>query len=521
MVLALLLTLAFAMYNLTLPLIGGIYIVSDLGGNAYLSPYGVSFFCLGTVLGVPLGKEGMTKLDARQLFIVCMGLMALFSSALSLVTHYLSFVLLRLFEGIACGPLFMAIINYLLPYANQQRINSSAHETQPTKQGILTTYFKRKLHQNHFLVILVLTCFSSAPMVGACWGDWISFYFHWSATFWPNIPICLFLMVYVGKGLKEYKKPPTAVIFDKVGYIFYAVAMLFLGTALTTGQEFDWFRSKWITFLFVSGSLSFVLLWLYSRNTEHPIVEFQLFKNAYFSLGILTLLILFSLYFGVVILLSLWLKLYVNYTGYWIALLTAALLLGIWIPVFLDYEQYDPRFPLIVSLLLLMISCFYSTQFNVDINFGRIVFSRGLVGLIIPVFLPALFRLCIHVFPKPQQLASATFFHIVRLLGSGLGAALYIILWQRRQVFYHERLGSRLTEFSEITQQFLQRAARFHLSNKQAYAQLQVYLDRQATALALEDCFYFMGWMVVVLLICWGITFIFQQRFQAAENAVS
>lgn len=42
----LLLSLAAVIFNLTLPIMAGLYIVSDLGGSPYMTSYTVSFFVL-------------------------------------------------------------------------------------------------------------------------------------------------------------------------------------------------------------------------------------------------------------------------------------------------------------------------------------------------------------------------------------------------------------------------------------------------------------------------------------------
>jgi len=125
--------------------------------------------------------------------------------------------------------------------------------------------------------------------------------------------------------------------------------------------------------------------------------------------------------------------------------------------------------------------------------------------------LTPLFRLSIQTYPKEKLHECLNFFHIIRLWGSGIGIALFIILWHRRQVFYYDRLGSRLTEFSTITHHFVDKAQQFSLTGKQTFAQLSFYLNRQSTALALEDCFYLMGWLLILLLVILLSTFLFQE----------
>ncbi|MCC5015192.1 MULTISPECIES: MFS transporter [unclassified Legionella] len=489
----LILSLAIVIFNLTLPMMAGLYIVSDLGGNAYLAPYGVSFFCLGNVLGVPLGKPWVTRLSAIHLYVLCLCLMIVFSWQCVIASNYFNFILFRFLEGFASGPLFLLITMSLLPLLAPEK-------------------------KTEFVMPLVLTCFAITPVLGACWGGWVAFNYHWQALFVPNIPICLFLIVYVGYGFRKFHRPPEKVLFDKVGYFFYSTSLFFIGTALILGQELDWFRSSLITFMLIAGGIGFLYFILRSLSFPHPIVEFRLFKHLYFCFALLNVALLFSAYFGMVILLSLWLKLYVNYTPDWIILLIGTMALGAWIPIFLNYKRFDARIPLATALLFFAISCFYTATFNVEINFGRIAVSRLLAGLGLALFLPPLFRMSVTIYPQAQAAERINVFHIVRLLGSALGASLYVILWQRRQVFYHERLGSLLTPLAPPTQQFFERAEHFHLSGEKALAKLNALLDRQATALALDDCFYLMGWMMVILLLLVILSFVFRPYLPFAKE---
>jgi MFS transporter, DHA2 family, multidrug resistance protein len=89
--------------------------------------------------------------------------------------------------------------------------------------------------------------------------------------------------------------------------------------------------------------------------------------------------------------------------------------------------------------------------------------------------------------------------------------SLYVILWQRRQIFYHERLGSNLTAFSMQTNQFFKNAKLIDLKGQFADARLDYFLERQATSLALDDCFWLMGWILVGLLVLLCLTFFFPE----------
>ncbi|ASQ46740.1 MFS transporter [Legionella clemsonensis] len=478
----LILSLAGVIFNLTLPIMAGIYIVGDLGSSTFLSVYGVSFFCMGNALSVPLGKPCMTKLSAVQLYLVCLSLMLLFSWLCATAQDYFQFVLFRLLEGIASGPLYLIITGTLIPYV-----------CPPEKQTKLLS--------------LLYVVFTFTPVLGASWGGWIAYSYHWRLLFFANIPLCLFLIIYMSFRFREFHRPPEKPLFDTVSYFSYFISILFIGSALITGQELDWFRSPLISFLLFFGSLTLLFFILYNLSTSHPVIDFSLLKNFYFSFAMFHIALLFAIYFGMVVLLSLWLKLYVNYTPNWIAIIIGTMGFGAWVPVFLNHKRYEPRLPLAIALLFFAISCFYTSYFNVEINFERIAYSRFLAGIGLMLFLPPLFRLSVQMNPKKSS-ESANFFHIVRLISSGLGASLFVILWQRRQVFFYERLGENLTHFSQKTINFLNHAQQFHLEGKKAFAQLNLQLTRQATALALDDCFYLMGWISVFLAITVVLTYL-------------
>ncbi|WP_115707093.1 MFS transporter [Legionella sainthelensi] len=483
----LLLALAAVIFNLTLPIMAGLYIVSDLGGSPYMTSYTVSFFCIGNLLGVPLGKPAATRLSPIQLFVVCLSLTALCSWGCATATNFFNFILFRFLEGFASGAMFLLITYTLIPLLSSNK-------------------------DKVYILSLVLICLSIIPVIGASYGAWIAYDYHWRFLFFSNVPLCVLLILYVGYGYRRYHEPVKEVVFDKLGYLYYCVSMVFIGAALTTGQELDWFRSPLITFLLISGVICFIFFILRSWSARNPIVDLQLLKNFYFSVAMIYIALLFAIYFGMVILLSLWLKLYVNYTPDWIALIIGTMAFCGWIPVVLNKKQYKPFPPLIIALLFFAISCIYTSYFNVDINFNRVAFSRGLAGIGLALFLSPLFQLSIHTFPETKLAECICFFHVSRLIGSGLGVALFSILWHRREVFFHLRLGSSLTAFTQETQLFLARAKLLHLQGKHASAQLNYYLTRQATALALDDCFYLMGWMALILMIFLIIVLLFRLK---------
>ncbi|STX52431.1 multidrug resistance protein, MFS superfamily [Legionella busanensis] len=475
-------TLSLVIFNLTLPIMAGIYIVGDLGGSTFISFYSVSFFCLGNTLSTPLGKPDAMKLSPVKFYLLCLVLMLLFSWLCATATSYFNFILFRFLEGVASGPLYLLITLVLMP-----KVFSSE------RQAKLLPY--------------LFICFSFTPVLGASWGAWVAYTHHWRFLFFTNIPICLILMILVAVSLRHLDKEPQEVHFNKLNFFLYSISIICIGTALMVGQELDWFRSNLINVLFIIGGVSTLLFIFNSLNSAYSVINLRLFKNFFFTFAMLNIGVLFGVYYGMVILLGLWLKLYVNYTPNWIALIIFTMAFGAWIPLFLDYKRADPRLPLAIALLFFAISFFYTATFNSEVNFNRIAFSRILAGLGLALFLPPLFKLPAQTFSAEKTKEAVNCFHIIRLYSSGLGTALFVTLWQRRQVFYYERLGSKLTFFSQQVSYYLTKASQFNLKGKAALAELNSALLRRATALALDDCFYLMAWLSVILIVILLITF--------------
>jgi MFS transporter, DHA2 family, multidrug resistance protein len=474
-----------AIFNYTISLMAATYIVSDLGGSYDISTYGVSFFAIGNVLSVPLGRTLLPRLGAARLLFISLLLFTLFSWCCAASSTYPLFVLARFFLGFAIGPVYVLV--FFLFGALQP----------PEKKGFFSG----------IIVLLFTTC----PVLGACWGGWIAYEFHWRWIFYFNLPFLLLLSFYLHYRLTGFDKTKIPLIpFDGIGYTAFFIGILALTSVAITGQELDWFRSDLITGLVVVGGISFLFFVLWELTTPSPFLGLKLLKSPILSFALFNLAVLFSAYFGMVILLSLWLKLWVNYTPDWIATLLGVMALTALFPPLLlskRLKSVDDRVFLALAIMFLAISCFYTMFFNVEINFGRIGISRLYAGLGLALFLTPLFRLCFSAV-KPEQLPSAlVLFQVVRGLASGLGASVYDIVWQRRQIFYHDRLGSKITALSPETQEFFAKAKTIGLKGDFANAQLEYYLQREATSLALDDCFYLMGWILTASLVVFAFTF--------------
>lgn len=493
-------TLFTVVFNFTLTLMASPYIVGDLGGSNEIASYGTTFYVLGNALGIPLGKALLDKIGAVRFLIICMFLFVFFATLSASAPNYPFFNATRFLQGFSGGPLYV-LTSYLL--------------------SMLAPIEKRRLFAPITMSILTMT-----PVIGASWGGWIAYEWGWRWIFCIDLPLNLFLIFYFMfrlKGFDSAHKENSKTPVDVIGYISFFIGLFCLGFVTITGQQLDWFRSPLIIVFTLLGILFLVYFIVWAFNHPDPILHLPMLKNPYFSFALLNLLVLFSAYFGMVILLTFWLNLWVNYTPEWIALLIGIMAVVSFFPLFFIDEKMgkmDNRIFLALSIIFLAISCFYTTTFNIEINFGKIAFSRTLAGVGLALFLAPIARICFQNFPEEKSLDVLSLFQVVRAIACGLGASVYFTIWYRRQIFYHDRLGSQLTVLSPETQDFFSNAEQFNLHGDRANAQLEYYLQREATSLALDDCFYLMGLVLIGILLTFILTFFAKRTGFASEKQV-
>ncbi len=466
------------------------YIVGDLGGSNDISTYSVSFYAVGNALSIPLGKALIPRMRSARLMPLILIVFAFFTWLCAISPNNPFFNVARFLHGFSSGPLY-ALCFHLFAWL------------QPKE--------KKTLFSSISLLI-----FTTGPVIGACWGGWIAYEWLWRWVFMLNVPLLLLLAWCMRYHLNPLKEPSSLrEPFDSVGYVSYFIGVLAISTAMIMGQELDWLRSPLFLTLGAIGIPALIFFVFWELNHPFPLVDLKLLRQPVLSFALLNLAILFSIYFGMVILLSLWLKLWVNYTPDWIGMLLGIMALTALFPILLvdrKISQIDNRIFLALAILFLIISSLHTMQFNVEINFGRIATSRLFAGLGLAFFLAPIFRLCFHSLSNSESMLKVlNLFQITRALSSGIGASLYSTIWLRRQVFFHDRLGSRITPESTQTQQFFIGAQSVGLTGEHADAQLEYYLQREATSLALDDCFYLMAWILIGLLISFAFTF-FMQR---------
>ena len=464
----------------------GIYVVSELGGSTDISVYSMISFGVGNLLSIPLTAPLADRIGSIKLLVYSLLLYTFFSLLCGAASTFVLFNIFRFGLGIASGPFYVLCRRLLVACAPVEKAASYS-----------------------FVMLLM---YAIVPVLGATFGAWLAYENLWRWIFHINEPISLCLAVYFWLFFRQEDGPlASSVVLDRVGYVFFAIGMVSLVAAAVLSQQLDWYRSPLLVALTAIGmpSLLFFILWDLSSPT--PLLRLDLLRSSLLSYSLINLFVLFSAYFGMIILITLWLNIYVNYTPWWVSALIGTMAVAGVIAYFVSKSllaRVDPRWTLALAIFCFARSCYYSVYFDVDVDFFHLAVARFFAGLGLVLFLLPLFQLAMASYGAEKSSAVFVLFQVVRVLASSLGSGLYVILWQRRQVFFHERLGEELTINSQLTLDYFQRAINvFHLTREQATEQLDVFLTRQATSLALNDVFGFMGYLLLGLLALLALSF--------------
>ncbi|MBS0653480.1 MAG: MFS transporter, partial [Verrucomicrobia bacterium] len=243
---------------------------------------------------------------------------------------------------------------------------------------------------------------------------------------------------------------------------------------------------------------------LWSINAERPLLELRLFKIPSYAVSVIFMGITYSIYFGSVVLIPLWLQENMGYTAIWAGL--AVCPIGIAPMLFADMSgrlvnKIGSVIPLGICFVLFAISCFYTAFFDTDVDIYVIGFSRFLLGLALVFFITPLFALNVRDIPN-EKLASGTgMFHFVRAMMGGVGTAVFTTMWVRRSAYHHQVLGESVTPFAPQANLYFDKLNDLGFEGTQALEITNTVVNNQAAVLGINDCFWLMGWIFLSLMI--------------------
>jgi DHA2 family multidrug resistance protein len=341
-----------------------------------------------------------------------------------------------------------------------------------------------------------------APIFGPMLGGWISDNWSWPWVFFINIPIGL-VALFVITGIFRHRDTPTVQApIDTVGLGLLATWVGTLQIVLDKGKDEDWFNSPFILTMTIVSVVTFVYFLIWELTAEHPVVELKLFKRRNFVIGTLAVGLGFTLFFGLNIIMPLWLQTQMGYTAELAGMVAAPV--GIF-PLLMSQavrrglDRFDPRAFATCAFLSFAASAFMRTHFSTDVDMGTIIAAQLMNGFGVAFFMVPLTSIMLSGLSSDKVASASGLSNFLRITGGSFGASIATTLWEQRDAIHHSQLASAVSIWNPTSNAALNTLNGGGPPTQQGYAMLERMIGNQSSLLGAIDYFWVSGWLMLCL----------------------
>jgi DHA2 family multidrug resistance protein len=471
------------------------YIAGDLGVSVNQGTWVITSFSISNAIVLALTGWLSTRFGQVKLFVWSTILFSITSWLCGLAWNLPALIFFRILQGASAGG--------LIPLSQSLLINNYPEDKKGSALG--------------FWGMIVIV----APILGPIIGGYITYNYSWPWIFYINIPLGFISAALTWYLLKDRESETKQDPIDTIALLLLVIGVSSLQVMLDKGNELDWLKSDFIRLLLIIVIISFIYFIAWNGYSNYPVIDFYLFKDRNFVIGTVLGAIGFLMFFGSTVLLPLWLVSQLNYTAYWAGI--AVMPIGI-IPVFLSSfvgkktGEIDPRLMATFSFLCFSYTFFWFSNFTTNVSLYQIFLPRFVQGLAVTFFFIPLLTIALGSIPNKSLASASGVFNFIRLIaGGGVGTALYVTLWSRREVFHHTRLTEAVTVYNPQTIQFYDLLENLGIKGNQANQLTDQLLTAQSYLLAVDDAFWLSGWTFLLTIpLIW-----FSKRVKSDKKAIA
>lgn len=469
------------------------HIAGSLGSTVNQGTWTISMYALASAMVVPLTGWVSKTYGTTKVFIFSIALFTIMSILCGMASGMNELVIFRFLQGFVSGP--------MVPLSQSILLLSYP----PSKRGMAMAFFA--------MTVVI------APILGPVLGGYLTDTFSWPWIFYINVPVGILAIVILLLIFRNHKDD-----VDKTTPIDYVgIALLFIGVGslqlmLDNGNDYDWFNSKFILATAVIATIGIVLLIIWELTDKHPAVDFKLFKNYNYTVGIICMCLGMFCFFGSVVVFPLWLQQIKGYTSLWSGLATAPI--G-FIPFFLFpliglfLNKLNLRLLISIGFLIFATTMFWFGTFTLDTPFSSLMLPRIIQGAGLAFFFLPLNQIALSQIPKNNLVAASSLFNFSRALTTSIATAVIVYVWQHWSIKNHAYLTEHVTTNSFGTQSYINSLSNIGLSKQLYYPYIEQILTAQSVTIATEYIFNTMG-VIFILLI--GVIWLAKPPFNSTKK---
>jgi DHA2 family multidrug resistance protein len=457
--------------NVSIPSIAG-----NLGASINQGTWVITSYTVSEAILLPMTGWLTRRVGTVRLLVISVLAFAASSAACGMSPTFGSLVFFRVLQGLAGAPVM------------------------PLTQALL---YGVRIGESSALSVGISAITSLlAPAAGPVLGGAIVDNFHWSWIFLINVPVGLFCASSIYRLFRSAETPRQQGPMDFVGMGLLVMAVGSLQILLDKGKDLDWFGSPLITTLAVTAAIGFVLLMIWEVGEKHPVIDLHLFSNRNYLTYVSMFTLVFSVYFGGVVLVPLWLQTTLGYSARWAGFAVAPI--GIFaivlVPVVASQiARVDARILITVGLVVLFISFLMRAFMSPDADFFAASLPQLVQGATIAFFFMPLTMLTLASVPPQETAAAASMMNFLRTMMASFATSIITTFWDSQSGRHHADLVANLTPFDSHTTEIQNAYAGLGLNPVQSSALLDHVVSAQASTMALNDYFAFSALLVAAL----------------------
>ena len=408
--------------NVSLPTMAG-----ELGKSYDQSTWIITSFTVCMAIMLPLTGFLSRRFGEVRLFVWCTLIFSAASLMCGLSTSMGELLLFRAIQGAASGPLY------------------------PVTQSLMIATYPKAKRSIALSLIGMITIV--APIVGPMLGGWITDNYSWHWIFFINVPVGVAASAIVAAQLAQMAMPTERPRMDYVGLISLIVGVGALQIMLDKGNQDDWFDSGFIVALAIVAAIALAVFLIWELTDEDPIVNLKLFRHRNFAVGTLAMVLAYSTFFGMGVLLPLWMQRVLGYTATWAGF--AAAPIGL-IPLFTVYVvgKYGPRVDLrwlaAFSFLVFGVTSLMNARFDTGVDFGSIALVRLLQGLGVALFFMPVLTILLSDLEGREVTAGSGTYSFFRQLGASFATSIVSFAWDDGAARSHAHLGRYINPYNPL-----------------------------------------------------------------------
>ncbi|HUO17358.1 MAG TPA: DHA2 family efflux MFS transporter permease subunit, partial [Verrucomicrobiae bacterium] len=420
--------------NVALPHIAG-----SLSAGQDESTWILTSYLVSNAIILPLSGWLSSIMGRKNFYMSCVALFTVSSFMCGLAPNLAVLIFFRVMQGVGGGGL------------------------QPSEQAILADTFPPAKRGMAFAVygIAVVT----APAIGPTLGGYITDNFTWRWIFFINIPVGILSILLTSRLIQDppyfQRRRLSETKIDYIGLSFVALGLGTLQVVLDKGQRDDWFSSHFISSLttIAVASLIFVIWWEWRH--KDPIIDLHLFRDRTFGISNLLMFMLGFALLASTLLLPLFMQTMLGYTAErsGLALMPGGFVIMLLLPLvgFL-LSRHSPRWLLLFGLVVLSLSLFHMTDFDLGMDFQTVVVARifqavGMAFLFVPINTAAYAFL-----PREKNNAASGLMNLARNVGGGVGISVVTTMLDRKTQTHINDLSGNLSPTNPAFQRALRGA---------------------------------------------------------------